>query len=1353
MNSASPSHLSEMSENTTVHLTKFDGTNFQLWKFGITFLLESKDLNGIVDGSAEEPNKNEKPEDWAKWKKENSKAVVIILSSIEQSQHASLVACSKASEMWSKLLTLHEQKTDISKQQLWQQFYEFKVNAGESIAMQIVKIETIVKHLKDVEEIVSDAAVMSKIISSLPTKFSAFSMAWDSVEKTGQTIANLTARLIKEEARLTNSEDETSKLALQVQALQMELHRKSKIFERKIESKGDQNDIAQKKANSNCGYCKQKGHWWRECPKRKSMSSESAMICDLTALFTTSMDQDKHVWLSDSGASVHMTYHREWFSKLEPVQRQETVKVANNKIIQVVGVGVIDVEAFVDGKWVDRQITDVYYIPELRRNLLSVGALLKRGFRMVYENDSCEIRSRSNDITAVGQMKNGLFHMKIRVKKQQECNSATVNDTKLWHERLGHLNLQSLKETDKLNAVSGMQINHSTEFFCEACEYGKQACKSHPSSSRLKTSKPGEMVHSDLCGPMPVESPRGSRYFILFKDDCTGFRTVYFMRHKSEAFSKFKEYEALTYKQTGNELKILRSDNGTEYLSNSFQDFLREKGIIHQRSAPYTQQQNGKAEREIRTLVESARSMIFAKNVPTELWSEAINTAAYTLNRIVSKKGDETTAYEKWFDRKPTVAHIRSFGSTAYMQVPKQLRKKLDPKSRKLILVGYENNSPNYRLWDADRRKIEISSDVNFDEKGSQETDESSCSKQRIFDFILKFCEDVDAPTREELEDSGDESDQENGRQNENIERQEMLDQEVIVEREEIVENIRQGRNASVSDESIGEASENRYSLRDRAKIGKPNWFSWAANVVELETPEDFSQAMCSPQVSKWREAMKEEMVSLEENKTWTLVSLPKNKHAIDCKWVYRIKTDAKGNVTRYKARLVAKGYAQKEGIDYKETFAPVVRYDSIRLLLGNAAHEDMEIAQFDVKAAFLYGELDEEIYMTQPTGFEDKKRPDAVCKLEKSLYGLKQAPRCWNFKFLQFLKIFDFQQTNGDKCVFVGEVLNSRVFLALYVDDGLIISKSQAAIDTIVNRLKQHFQVTLDDATEFIGIEIKRNRERKTITLKQSGYIRNVLKRFNMTEANTSSIPADPSVRLSKEQCPKLKEEIEECSRIPFREAVGSLLFVATVTRPDILYAVNQASQFLTNWGQEHWTALKKIMRYLKKTVEYGITFSKSNGNCKVIGYTDADYAGNVDTRKSTSGYIFLYNKSPITWSSQQQRVVALSTTEAEYIALALGTQEALWLRSVLSDLNDTDEAIEINVDNQSAIKIANNPEYHKRTKHIDVRYHFVRDVCSDGVIRIKYIETKLQLADILTKPLAKQPFEDLRSKLNITE
>lgn len=469
----------------------------------------------------------------------------------------------------------------------------------------------------------------------------------------------------------------------------------------------------------------------------------------------------------------------------------------------------------------------------------------------------------------------------------------------------------------------------------------------------------------------------------------------------------------------------------------------------------------------------------------------------------------------------------------------------------------------------------------------------------------------------------------------------------------------------------------------------------------------------------------------------------------IDSRWIFRILRNTEGEICRFKARLCARGFMQKKGVDFYETFSPVVRYDSLRVLLAIVATKDLELAQFDVQTAFLHGKLDEEIFMEPPDGLigkgEDAK--DRVCRLEKSLYGLKQAPRCWNREFSAFLKEFQFRETSADQCIFVGQVRRSTVYLALFVDDGLVATETNEVIEEVFEQLTKAFKITIGDASLFVGMQIERDRQRKSIFIHQKVYARKILKKFGMVEAKPMCVPCDPNTTLSP-----VSDENEGAEKVPFREAVGSLMFLAIVSRPDISFAVNQVSKFLNRHNNEHWRAVKRIIAYVAGTSKYGIEYCSDGRELRLMGYSDADYAGDVETRKSTTGYVFELAGGPVTWASQRQKLVTLSTTKAEYVAMSITSREAVWLRRLLSDVEcPCETAATIFVDNQSSIRLVKNPEFHKRTKHIDVRFHFVREKVQANELKIEYLCTKKQKADIFTKAIPGDRFAFLREHRSI--
>ena len=449
--------------------------------------------------------------------------------------------------------------------------------------------------------------------------------------------------------------------------------------------------------------------------------------------------------------------------------------------------------------------------------------------------------------------------------------------------------------------------------------------------------------------------------------------------------------------------------------------------------------------------------------------------------------------------------------------------------------------------------------------------------------------------------------------------------------------------------------------------------------------------------------------------------------------------------VARYKAHLVAKGFSQREGIDFNEVFSPVVKHSSIRVLLAMVALFDLELEQLDVKTAFLHGELEEQIYMKQPEGFVVQGKEDHVCLLKKSLYGLKQSPRQWYKRFDSFMLGHGYSRSDYDSCVYHKKFLDgSFVYLLLYVDDMLIASKSISEINKLKAQLSNEFEMKdLGVAKKILGMEIHRDRSVGKLYLSQKNYIEKVLERFGMQNAKPVNTPLAAHFRLSAEMSPQNDEEKEQMMYVPYASAVGSMMYAMVCTRPDISQAVSVVSRYMGNPGRMHWQAVKWILRYLRGTSNVGLIFDRNhNTSNSIVGYVDSDYAGDLDKRRSLTGYIFTLSGSAISWKATLQSTIALSTTEAEYMAATEAVKEAIWLRGLVGSLGLKQEITVVHCDSQSAIYLTKNQMYHERTKHIDVRYHFLREIISQGDIAVKKISTSDNPADMLTKPIPVSKF-----------
>lgn len=526
------------------------------------------------------------------------------------------------------------------------------------------------------------------------------------------------------------------------------------------------------------------------------------------------------------------------------------------------------------------------------------------------------------------------------------------------------------------------------------------------------------------------------------------------------------------------------------------------------------------------------------------------------------------------------------------------------------------------------------------------------------------------------------------------------------------------------------------------------------------DSPRSWKEAMSRPDAERWAEAAQIEMDALASNGTWELVELPPDRKQVGSRWVFLIKRKPDGTIDRYKARLVAKGYTQIPGHDYDQTFSPATRLTSLRTVLAQAAIKGEHIESIDISNAYLNGEIEDQfqVYMAQPEGFE-VENPNGkrwVCRLKKGLYGLKQSGRLWYQKLATELEKIGFTQIKSDPSIYVWESDGIRLTLPVFVDDITITSKSQEKIKWLKNSLAKVFKLKdLGPTTYLLGIKIDYNREERTLHLSQRQYILDILKRFRMEDCSPVATPMDPGSgsRLSKYTLSA--DEGKTMKTIPYMNAVGALMYLAIGTRPDIAYSVAKLAQFNATPGLAHWKAVKHLFRYLKGTLDLRLAY-RNDANTLSSGpfeaYSDADHAGCLDTRRSTSGFLIKMGSGAVSWSSKKQSTVADSSTEAEYISASAAGREIVWMRSLLSELGTpVSGPSPLMVDNQSALRVLRNPELHSRMKHIDIKVHWIRDSIKAGQIEVHYLATNDMIADILTKPLPKPAVERHRIALGL--
>ena len=731
-------------------------------------------------------------------------------------------------------------------------------------------------------------------------------------------------------------------------------------------------------------------------------------------------------------------------------------------------------------------------------------------------------------------------------------------------------------------------------------------------------------------------------------------------------------------------------------------------------------------ERRNRTLMEMARSLLKHMSMPNYLWGEAIRHATYLINRVATRVLNDQTPYEMLRSKKPNISHLKVFGCIGYAKIEGAQLKKLDDRSLMLVHLGTEPGSKAYRLYNPNTRRVIVSRDVVFDEEKSWNW--SKEDKQETESFVIS-----------------------EGRFETNDEDNTLS---------KAIENVKETEEApdptgSVSKQSTSETEDQpQYLRRSERQTHQPKYLEdYVLLAEELaedvllylnNEPRNFEEAKNS---KEWTRACEDEIESIEKNRTWELVELPFGAKAIGLKWVFKIKRNADGSINKFKARLVAKGYVQQYGVDFEEVFAPVARLETIRLLISLAATNGWEIHHLDVKTAFLHGELKEIVYVSQPEGFEKKGYEKKVYRLNKALYGLRQAPRAWNNKLNQILMELGFSKCTKEPSVYRKTVKGDLLVVAVYVDDLFVTGTSKKLINDFKKGMASKFDMSdLGRLTYYLGMEVVQDDQ--GITLDQSQYAKKILENAGMDKCNSVQTPMELGLCLSK------AEEEREIDATDYRRNIGCLRYLLH-TRPDLAFCVGVLSRYMHSPRECHGVALKQCLRYLQGSTRFGLFFERSSQKIsKVIGYSDSSYNVDPDDGRSTTGHIFYLGKSPITWCSQKQDTVALSSCEAEFMAGTEAARQAIWLHDLLSEVTgQSREKITIRIDNQSEIALTRNPVFHGRSKHIHSRYHFIRECVERELIEVEHVPGNEQKADILTKALGRIKFKEMRDFIGMQE
>lgn len=1303
-----------MQTATVMNFEKLSGQdNYGTWAFAMEMFLIDLDLWECID----ENFKTDTVEAQKKDAKARSKICLMCTSKI----YPMIMNVKTARNTWLALKRAYADGGLLRRLYLLRKLFNVKLTSFNTIEEYLNDIQTTSQALVSIKAGLDDEFVGIIMLAGLTEAYNSLVMTLEhsNVKISTETV---TAALLKESMRKNTTEDNSALMS--------------------------KNDNTKKMVI--CHLCKKKGHYKWQCKEKKGNNSctttqvkNSKGNAGLITALSAKVGENE--WVIDSGATSHMTSDRHILENKEHIS-SKVVTTANNDQI----VSKLKGDVFAMGRTV--RFEDVLMLPGLMTNLLSVSKMCSKDFVVVFDKYCCKV-FKKNDVTLAGNpfltapLKQGLYVLDkeaAMVLTSPPDTSGTSSAYDLWHRRLGHLSRPLMNKLKGL--ADGLSYGAVSTEPCEGCCKGKECVKRFPKRKGKRAKELLELVHTDLAGPMEVESLGGNRYYLIFVDDYSRKIFSYLLNSKTEVFAKFKEFKSLVENQTGKKIIKLRSDNGTEYTNNEFQHFLKQCGIQHQTSVPHTPQQNGVAERTIRTITEKARCMLQDAGLDKRLWGEAIGCAVYLKNRSPTMALVDKVPEEVFTGERVHLSHLRVFGSKAQVLIKDHSRKKFDSKTVQMVMTGYALDRKAYRFinFDKDPRTVIFARDATFFETVPVEKKQGTVSnvdksvdifvnndfraEPEVSRVVGPVSASAPASPVVHIDSQGEVTSSSTMESDSGDNFYDSVDSDSpVAEDLQVPENI----NASEPANGAAGPADRRYPLRDR-RLKRDKDMVYNFHVTDVPDPVSVQDAMERSDKRLWLEAMKDEFNSLKANNTWDLVDRPLNVNVVKSKWVFKLKVGADGSVQRHKARLVAKGYSQRPGEDYFETYAPVVKLSSIRLLLALAAEKNLSVHHIDVTTAFLYGDLQEEIYVEQPEFFVQAGEERKVCKLKKALYGLKQAAKCWNDKIHAFIMKIGFTRSKHDQCVYVKKDGHLFMALTLYVDDIHIFTNCESEAEKVKELIRKSFKIKdLGLARECLGMRIERDSETPEIRLSQKTYIQKILEKYGMQDCKPVGTPVETNLRLDRGL-------INDNPR--YQEIIGSLMYLACCTRPDISYAVTMLSQFNTCNDSTHMAAVKRVLRYLKGTMDLSLCYKKCNK--ALCAYADSDW-GNGPDGKSFSGYTLIFGGAAIAWQSKKQRCVALSTAEAEYIAICEVAKEVVSVNGLYAELTNLGHTVTVYSDSQSASKLVYTPAIGKRSKHVNIRYHFVRELAEQRVISVKYCETALMPADMFTKGVTRLKHE----------
>jgi hypothetical protein len=899
-------------------------------------------------------------------------------------------------------------------------------------------------------------------------------------------------------------------------------------------------------------------------------------------------------------------------------------------------------------------------------------------------------------------------------------------------------------------------------------------------------------VSVDLWGPSRNVSRQGYSYFLTCYDDHSKYVWVKLLKNKSEAGEGIREYAKLAENQLDRTIKTIRSDQGGEFKNANLSRWAADEGIELTFTPTAAHNANGRVERMHLTLVNDVRTKLVETGLDKKYWADALQHSVHTRNRVPDSRGLTPIHLFKQ-GQKVDYSWLQAFGAKCVYRETTPTLSKLDARGRSGRMIGY-GLTTSYCVLDDMDGTVKYSRDVHFLCSDNPVVDQPPTISPALADnpsrpVIIAEPQPIlpvvplerPAPRPQEairpdtppLEaGGGNESDEEEEEDDDvppaiplrggrgwqlELNREPAPSPESVGERDEDVPPLGENRPAAAENRPAANIPRRSNRLQGGAPEARPLHdidtvsgyiAEFALSSQEVNNPSTYQQARESPNFAEWQQAMDKEMGNMAKYDVWEMVPRT-NQRTLSGKWVYTRKINGDtGKPEAFKARFVVRGFQQRQGQDYGELFASVAHKDSIRVFLSIVNHLDLECDQVDIVGAFLNGDIDRELFIEPPQG--SSIPANQVLRLRKSLYGLKQSPHLFNKKLDKFLRSRRLEPTRGDPCLYSRLENGTRLMVSVHVDDQLIASNCRWTLDQFKQELNEAFECKdQGPMSYFLGINVYRDRPNKKMYLSQEHYLTGLIDRFGeMGNPTKMALPSGFRPTAASD------DEFEQAKDKPYAQLVGSILYAATITRPDLAYPASVLCRYISKWSLEHWKAAKHLLRYVRGTSDLCLTFDATGSKRVVLGWADADWGGCMDTRRSTTGYVFSTYGGIVAWKSKRQSTIALSTTQAELLASTEAAKQALWLRDLLADLRlgfDENRPVTIYNDNMGAVQLAKHQHSFKLNKAFDMRAKFIREQQDNGVIKIEHIPTNDNRADLLTKPFTAEKTRQLRRMAGI--